>query len=348
MNLFWWTVTYIDSFFHPFSHLCLACYNTGHRLSLPKLFQLVLMRRLLLCYCRFVHVFFMSDLFLSYFGAFLPLLFQDGGQRQRGRGGDEESCWVWTYGHCYGLGQSLYGMQYQVSHQSPILCQTLICWWLTSRQMVSNGLISYTSIAEKRLFHYYWKSTKDLTCLVIPDVTPFSFNNSNHLRFLVCHIIAGSEEVKFIWDITGRGLSKITVWVFALPLKDFLFSSWQPLTPCNTIPSPHLCSSVSSCLLLHPSHWAPSLRAPEGCRRCFCPSSDTLCFCDLYLCTATSLALSSPLCVFLSHSLLPPCSSCSLSISFWRASTHIHLQTRWHKDMCVHIHTRNSPKPHWL
>lgn len=59
-------------------------------------------------------MFFYVRLVLSYFGAFLPLLFQDGGQRQRGRGGDEESCWFLTDGHCHGLGQILYGMQYQV------------------------------------------------------------------------------------------------------------------------------------------------------------------------------------------------------------------------------------------
>lgn len=59
---------------------------------------------------------------------------------------------------------------------------------------------------------------------------------------------------------------------------------------------------------------------PQGSGRHFCPSPDTSCSGDLYAYTSTSL----PLCVFLSHSLIPPHSSCSLSISFWRVAAHAH------------------------
>lgn len=59
-----------------------------------------------------------------------------------------------------------------------------------------------------------------------------------------------------------------------------------------------LCSSVSWYLpALNRSHRAPSVCTPEGCRRRFCPSSDTLGSSDLYLCTSTSLYLSPPLCL---------------------------------------------------
>lgn len=79
---------------------------------------------------------------------------------------------------------------------------------------------------------------------------------------------------------------------------------------------------------LHPSHWALSVCAPWAAGDIFCPSSDTLCSGDLYLYTSTPL----PLCVILSHSLRPPRSSCSLSITFLRVSTHIHLQTHRQED----------------
>lgn len=73
---------------------------------------------------------------------------------------------------------------------------------------------------------------------------------------------------------------------------------------------------------------------PQGSGRHFCPSPDTSCSGDLYAYTSTSL----PLCVFLSHSLIPPHSSCSLSISFWRVAAHAHT--------CAHTHVGGRTRRH--
>lgn len=59
-------------------------------------------------------------------------------------------------------------------------------------------------------------------------------------------------------------------------------------------------SSLLLCLILSPGLRLVQLLQsvlPEGRRRCFCPSSDTFCSSDLYLCTFTSLVFSPPLCL---------------------------------------------------
>lgn len=88
------------------------------------------------------------------------------------------------------------------------------------------------------------------------------------------------------------------------------------------------------CPPMHPSHRALAIctrRAP-GDIFVLCLTHRAPVIYTAY--TSTSL----PLCVFLSHSLILPHSSCSLSISFWRvaarthtpAHTHIGIRTREH------------------
>lgn len=102
---------------------------------------------------------------------------------------------------------------------------------------------------------------------------------------------------------------------------------------------PLLCSKVSP-PPLHPSHRAPSDYAPEGCRRHFCPSFDTLCSSDLYLCTSTSLFLSPPLCLCPIHFyLIVALAHCP----FLSASTHKRLQAHWHKNTCAYTQ-RKQPR----
>lgn len=103
-----------------------------------------------------------------------------------------------------------------------------------------------------------------------------------------------------------------------------------------TIPSLLFCLMVSP--PLHPSRWAPSVCSPEGCRRRFCPSSDTLCSCDLYLCTSTSLFLSPPVSFCPIHFyFLAALAHCPF-LFFLYAFTHIHLQ------MHARTHTREHTR----
>lgn len=102
---------------------------------------------------------------------------------------------------------------------------------------------------------------------------------------------------------------------------------------CCTTHPPHFFSSDS--LHLHPSIpliWLLQ-SVPQRAAGDVFVLRLTYCTPVIYISAPLPLSFSLLLCVFLSHSLLPPCSSCSLSISFLCTSAHTNTHTHTHKEV---------------